>query len=577
MARRPSRFLAVDIGSSTIKLAEFARSKTGGLQLLNFHYGEIGGEPTSDEGRSALITQTLQEMLREKKIKPAPTVVSVSGQQVFTRYTKLPPVEPDKIAEIVRYEAQQNVPIPIDELVWDYQVISPEGAAEMEIVLVAIKTNLVEELALSVEAAGLRVNVVDVAPLALLNSLRYNYGDPQTCVVLADIGGRNTNLVFVEQNRIYSRSFPVGGNTITQAIATEYEISFGEAEQKKREQGFIGLGAYTEPENEEQARLSQVIRSGMNRLEGELRRTINLYRTQLGGNPPTKILLSGATSTMPSLDQYFRDKYPNAEVEHFNPFRNIELANGVPQDQLAVCAPFYGEVVGLGLRQVTRCPMEVNLLPPSIKAAHLAAARRPWLYAAVACVVLTLGVWWGYTWRSANLLETEVERLKGTAEGMKRQDETIHKAESEVKKIRDHIEAVKSIVEANDFWPKLLQDFNDRVQPYTWIEEFRPFDPAVDVAKMGDMPFRGGTPPASAAGTAGAVYVLVGKGVYDPLNIVRTPHPPAKVVGDFQKRLKDSPFVDPNSLEVIEVGTPKQGEFLFTFRIKVGLKKPDVL
>ncbi len=579
-----------------MKIAEFERSKAGGLRLRNFNYGDIGAGPAEEE-RGPHITGAIQQLMAEKKIKSAPTVVSVSGQQVFVRYTKLPPVEKDKIGEIVRYEAQQNVPIPIEELVWDYEVLSPDGSADLEIALVAIKSNLVEDLVAAVEKAKLQPDIVDVAPMALYNCVRYNYGDPEGCVLLADIGGRTTNLIFIEPGRLYSRSIPIGGNSITQAIAAEYEISYAEAEQKKKAQAFVGLGAFTEPENEDQARLSQIVRSTMNRLEGEVRRTINLYKTQQGGSAPTMILLSGATSSLSSLDQYFRDKYPNVEVDFFNPFKNIEIVNGLPREELASCALFYGEVVGLGLRQVADCQIEVNLIPPTALARRAKAARTPWFVGAAFAALLTAATWSYYSHELVGDSVEQVDEIKSFTETLSKHEGEIKVAQGKVKGVEGEIMQVESIAEANQFWLRFFSDLEGRVPRYVWITTFRPWEAKDEGVAVGgvQVPFATGgpgiQPPSPPPGGAPApptpgqavpqnvvseVYALEGKSVYDPANAVKDVQMPyGEVAEGFVNELKKSPWVE--DAKYVDGVPPKEKDYEWTFKIKLTIRKPKEL
>jgi type IV pilus assembly protein PilM len=117
------RIIALDIGASTVKIGEFQASKSHGLRLTNFNFADLGIDPEHEENRKALIVSTIRNVLREKKFRTKSVVFSVSGQSVFTRFVKLPPVDESKVVQIIQYEAQQNVPFPIDEVIWDYQLI----------------------------------------------------------------------------------------------------------------------------------------------------------------------------------------------------------------------------------------------------------------------------------------------------------------------------------------------------------------------------------------------------------------------------------------------------------------------
>src|SRR4029450_7341632 len=121
----------------------------------------------------------------------------VSAQSVFTRFVKLPSVGEDQVDQIVGFEAQQNVPFPIDEVVWDYQLVDQGNPNEVEVVLVAIKSDLLNEINESIRGSWLKTNIVDVSPMALYNAYRYNYSDTEGCTLMIDIGARTTNLIFI--------------------------------------------------------------------------------------------------------------------------------------------------------------------------------------------------------------------------------------------------------------------------------------------------------------------------------------------------------------------------------------------
>src|SRR5437763_2170742 len=172
--------------------------------------------------RRAQISATLGEMMAELQIRHEAVNYAVPAQSVFARFVKLPAVEEEKVERIIAFEAQQNVPFPIDEVVWDYQLIAGGGDEQVQVVLVAIKTDLLDEINGAVEETGLRTAIVDVATMALYNAFRYNYADLSGCSLLVDIGARTTNLLFVEPQKIFSRSVPLGGSSITAAIAKEF-------------------------------------------------------------------------------------------------------------------------------------------------------------------------------------------------------------------------------------------------------------------------------------------------------------------------------------------------------------------
>ena len=139
-------FLAVDFGAGSLKLAEFEVNEAGGLRLKQYGLKSLGAEGAQDSAREAVVQSALQGMLAEKGIKARNVNVCAPGFHVFSKFVKLPPVDANKVTQMIQYEAQQNVPFPLEEVVWDYQILGSTPGGELEVLLVAIKADIVEGL-----------------------------------------------------------------------------------------------------------------------------------------------------------------------------------------------------------------------------------------------------------------------------------------------------------------------------------------------------------------------------------------------------------------------------------------------
>src|SRR5579863_3653768 len=381
-------FLSVDFGAGSLKLAEFEVDETGGLRLKQYAIKSLGAEGAQESTREAVMLKALQELIAEKGIRAKNVNVCAPGFHVFSKFVKLPPVDASKVTQIIQYEAQQNVPFPLPEVVWDYQILGSTPTGEMEVLLVAIKADIVEGLFRITESAGLRLQLADVSPAALCNAFRYNYGDLEDCTMLLDIGAKTSNLLFFEKGKVYSRSINLGANAITQDFAAESKLPFAEAEKKKIAEGFVSLGgAYEEPENAHQAAISKIARQFMTRLHIQVNQTMQFYRGQQGGSAPQRLFLCGGASLMPYTAQFFAEKL-NVPVEYFNPFRSVQIDPGINLEELARVAHSLGEVVGLGLRNLAHCPVEMNLMPESTLRWQALNEKKPYLVATVFSLVL---------------------------------------------------------------------------------------------------------------------------------------------------------------------------------------------
>src|SRR5258706_14261599 len=154
-------FLAVDFGAGSLKLAEFEVNEAGGLRLKQYGIKSLGAEGSQESTREATIQKALQEMMAAKGIKAKNVNVCAPGFHVFSKFVKLPPVDANKVTQIIQYEAQQNVPFPLAEVVWDYQILGSTPGGELEGLMVAIKSDIVEGLFRVTESAGLQLAVHD--------------------------------------------------------------------------------------------------------------------------------------------------------------------------------------------------------------------------------------------------------------------------------------------------------------------------------------------------------------------------------------------------------------------------------
>ncbi|HTH49560.1 MAG TPA: type IV pilus assembly protein PilM [Candidatus Limnocylindria bacterium] len=391
-------FLGIDFGAGSLKIAEFAVTPQEGLRLLRFGVKSLGLAGSQDAAREGVLKKALPELLAEGGFLAKEGNLSAPGFQVFSKFVKLPPVDTSKVTQIIQYEAQQNVPFPLAETAWDYQILGSAPGGELEVLLVAIKSDAVEKLFTIGEGAGLKMSIVDSGIGALANAFRYNYADQEGCSLLLDIGAKTSNVLLFDGTKYYARSVNVGANAITQEFAAEAKLRFDDAEKFKIAEGFVSLGgAYEEPDDPKQAAVSKVARNVLTRLHLQVNQTIQFYRTQQGGAAPVRVFLCGGGSILPYASQFFQEKL-NLPVDFLNPFRNVEIDPAVNVAELEKYAQCFGEVVGLGLRNVAQCPVELNLMPKASLARQEFNSKKPYLLAAA--FVMAAGVFasgWYYS------------------------------------------------------------------------------------------------------------------------------------------------------------------------------------
>jgi len=612
-------FLTVDFGAGSLKLAEFEINEAGGLSLKNFAIKPLGLEGAQETTREKAILQALQSVIAEKGIKSKFVNVCAPGFHVFSKFVKLPPVDANKVGQIIQYEAQQNVPFPLSEVVWDYQILGSAPGGELEVLLVAIKSEIVEGLFRVADQAKLKLQLCDASMAALSNAFKFNYGELEDCTMLLDIGAKTSNLLFFEKGKVFSRSINLGANAITQDFANEAKLKFEEAEKIKIAEGFVSLGgAYEEPDNPHQAAISKIARQFMTKLHIQVNQTMQFYRGQQGGSAPQRLFLSGGASIMPYTAQFFAEKL-NVPVEYFNPFRNVQIDPSVNLEELSPVAHSFGEVVGLGLRNLANCPVEMNLMPESTLRWQALNEKKPYLVATVFSLVLvTLAIGFLFQQLASNK-QAEIDRIQPAFTSAQAKSESFQKAYKNLQKTQQNAGQIIDLLQDRYYWGDFLNDMRTAlitaegdiqkklspqkagVQVGVWIEKM---SSGADLSAGGAAPGAAAPPPgmpfyripmpgmapgtmpgyppppppptpASASGdnsTANTnVITLVCRAV-SLTSVDPSANPEiAYAVGDA---IKNSPVVDPQSTMVVGQITTDDANGTFTFTVNVTPLKP---
>lgn len=408
--------VALNIGSQRISMAVFEVSKHGGLVLKAYDSESIVADPALEASRISQTRVAVGDLAQRLKVGKVKARYAISGQAVFTRFVKLPPLQEDNIEQLVTFEAQQHVPFPLAEVVWDYELI--EGGAEKEVVIVAIKGDALDEINGAVNDSGLGTAEVDVAPMALYNAFRGAYGNPDDTVLLIDIGAKTSNLLYIEGKRFFTRSIAIGGASITAAIAKEYNIPFLEAEHQKASNGLVALGGgHTEQMDEAVASLAMVIRNALSRLPAEIARTTNYYRSQHAGSAPRRVLLAGGGANLPYTLEFFQEKL-NLPVEYFNPVRNLAIGKGVDAAIVQREGHLMGELIGLGLRGIGKSEINIDLVPLVVEQARAADLRRPWFIGTAAMLLAGMGIWATLQKVAASAASEKTAQMEEMREGL---------------------------------------------------------------------------------------------------------------------------------------------------------------
>lgn len=537
MAAKYAKVLAIDIGSDSLKIAEFDYPAGGGIVLNDFAFRKFG----EDDEQGIAFYQLYHEILKEKKFTADQVALTISGQASFSRLSKLPPLLGNKgaIQRIVEYEARQTVPYAMNEVVWDYQLIShtweekheeeqEDGSVievadpqeEFEALFVAIKNDLVTRYTDIIEDSGKEIMSVEIAPVALYNAAKggLQCGEDE-CVLLLNIGGKGSNLMIADHNRIFMRSIPIAGDAITNQVAKEYGISFSEAEELKMRHGFVALGgAYEEPESVVAATISKIARNVMTRLHGEVSRSINAWRAQHGGNAPTRVLLAGGGSVMTYITDFFQEKL-RIPVEYLNTFGLITFSPRVDKNELQGVAPMFQELIGMSLHQMPECPIAISLIPRSILKQRELDSKKPYFYLAAAFLVICLSVFSFGVNRRFVFDKEQVDKVQASVDATNQQAAVIRQLNDQFNAAKGRYEEMNNILKDRNKWIEVMMKLQALLPDTVWLTAIEGVGPVAAPQTANAAGGFGGAPePAGGFGGFGGFD----DGGAAPANVVKT-------------------------------------------------------
>ena len=573
---KPARIYALDLGMQTLSLAEFHTLPEGGLGLHAFKELELIMDPAADATRPAQISAAVK-LLREAVKVPLKEGVNccLPSQSVFARFVKLPGADAQEVLSIIGFEAQQNVPFPIDEVVWDHQIMGDQRNGSWDVLLVAMKTDQLAELCNAVGEGGLKPLTIDVAPMAVYNAFRYNYPEVEGCSLLVDIGARTTNLIFIEADRMFSRSIPIGGNTISAAVAKEFNQDITFAENLKIDKGIVGLGgAYAGPSDQAEARVAKVIRNTMTRLHAEIARSISFYRSSQNGSQPLRVMLCGGTVSLPYMCEFFSEKL-QAPVEFFNPLKNVTVTDAAVAAELSNKAHTLGDLVGSALRTLGNCPLEINLRPPIVVREQDLARRKPFLVLAALCLLLSVAAWGIYFYQATAVTNNVLAQLKSETVGLEAISAKIEKLESEQNALGTLVAPVVQAAIDRSAWTTILEELGSKLPARNiWITEIKPSQAAAagaNRAAVRPTPAAAPAGPNRPAAAPAAISALEIKGLYldEPAN----PKGP-RIVDEFVENLKSSNVFAFGDDKIVTERKRGEDTWAYGYTLRLPLRNP---
>ncbi len=466
--------VALEIGAQSVTMGVFTPSGKG-YALSRYARKEIVLDPIEDGMRMDYISNAIAELVTELKVKGSEVRNVVSGQKVFMRFLKLIALEDADLDEQVRYEAQQHIPMSLDEMQLDYQVLPSREEGDTEVLLVAIKKDELDGLNSQVEGNGLKTVAVDCSITSLYNAFRVSYPEEEEPVMILDIGAKTTDIIFAEAGRFFTRSVTAAGSFITNSIAREFNVGFCEAERMKVEQGMVSLGnGFTDNLSEQEAALATTIRNAMNRLSSEVQRTINHYRAQYQGSAPVKAYICGGGARMPYAVEFLQSTL-NIPVEYLNPLNAFKIGNKVDEEALAMDALCLGSVAGAAVSAAKVGAFSVDLVPTSVGKERAELEMLPKVITGGLIAVAGAAIFAWAADSTASDAEKALAKARPAVERIENMSGAIATEKGKYDRAKREIDQLMQYYSMRTAYPELVQQLSQRTASVRyWFTEFAP-------------------------------------------------------------------------------------------------------
>lgn len=372
----------IEIGQCALKAVKMRSAGDDTVELtacevIPYDDKKILSQPEVD--RDALIASALKKFAEKNNPSGERFVIGVPGHQTFARFCKLPPADAKRISALVRYEAEQQIPFAMEDVVWDFQTFEDDESPEVEVGIFAMRKDLIRKHLDYFDAVRIRPYMVQATPSALYNFVRYEAEEKlnEDAWVVVDVGAQNTDLIVVEANRAWSRNIPLGGSAFTENLVRAFKLTFAKAEDLKRS---AASSKYAR-------QIFQAMRPVFADLVQEIQRSIGFFSSTHRDVELKRVLAVGNAFRLPGLQKYIANNLSiDGGVDKLDSFTRIKVAPEVDKEKLDENLINIGATCGLALQGLGEAKIVADLLPPDL--ARLAVwKRKQWWFAGAAAAV----------------------------------------------------------------------------------------------------------------------------------------------------------------------------------------------
>ena len=391
----------IDIGQCALKALRCTLGDDGETIVADkydfIEYPKILNSPDSEP--EEMIREALEQFLSRNDVVGDRVAISVSGQAGLSRFFKPPPVEVKMLPDIVKYEVKQQIPFPIEDVIWDWQqlggTVVDGRAIDAEVGLFAMKRESVSRALQPFDEIGVEIDVVQLSPLSIFNVICFDQIDelpdpeefdpenPPESIVVMSMGTDTTDLIVTNGIKLWLRNIPIGGNHFTKQLSREMKLTQAKAEHLKRNARV----------SENPKAIFKAMRSVFNDLVNEVQRSLTFFQSMEKSAELKEIVLLGNAAKLPGLRQ-FLSKQLEIDIAKVSEFNKLKGSDVVSQPTFSNNLLSFAPCYGLCIQGLKKGQINTNLLPQDIVVERIIRAKKPWVLASVGA--LTLGLVLGY-------------------------------------------------------------------------------------------------------------------------------------------------------------------------------------
>jgi type IV pilus assembly protein PilM len=367
----------LDIGNSSIKAVKMTRVG-GACKIIDFDIVDIAFSE-EDKDRSERLQAALGELTRNHKFGSDPVYLAVPGNICLHREFQLPAGSESKLAELVQYEARQQISLPLEQVEWGFERYEDSGG--IGVALIAVRKNDIQDMLGTAAHYKLNVRGITAGPMALYNFVHYEF-NPQSTTLILDAGAKATDFVVMNKRQIYFRTIQIAGREITRVLENKFKVSHEKAEDLKK-------NIAQSPQME---KILTVIEPTLRQLGAEVQRTIGFYKSKSRGQRIAQCYLLGHTFRLPKMAEYLQSQVREAPFAIVEGLQRVKLDPTCNVDVWNNEFPTMAVAMGLGLQGLGLGELTLNLLPGETKDEQAVQRWKIWGAASAAVLVATLGV-----------------------------------------------------------------------------------------------------------------------------------------------------------------------------------------